>query len=472
MLLKRKSGLLVLLAAALAASPSAPVAAGPEHLSITWSTSCDQVSADCGTLSLPVDWTHPSAARFDLSLVRVKAADQSRRIGVLMVNPGGPGDSGVDFALRASTYFSPEVLARFDIVGFDPRGVKRTSPITCSKDLLAARPSTFPANQVEFDRVAAYNQQLRADCRSLSGPVFDHADTLSVVQDVDALRRALGERRITYFGHSYGSLIGEQYAERYGDHLRAMVISATMDHSLGTEDFLVSEAITAEDSFTQFTTWCSGTPSCALHDHDTTSTWNDLLARADRGEVSEPTAKILANTVKLLKNPQWTELAAYLRDLTEQPPTPTVPTDPPNIGVLQAVFCQDWQIRPADQAELARLTALERQAAPHMHRATAHDPAVGCIGLPPATNPQHHLHITKAPPILILNSAHDPVTPYSWPTNVHQQSADTTVLLTYDGWGHQVYNRNTCTRTTTDTYLLTLTTPTPALHCPAVPPPA
>jgi pimeloyl-ACP methyl ester carboxylesterase len=406
--------------------------------SIGWHPCPEDNTAECGTIRLPVDWTRPGGAAFDLWVARRKATGQ--RIGVLMTNPGGPGDSGVDFALRANTYFSPDVLAKFDVIGFDPRGVKRTQPITCSPDVLARQPSAYPGNQAEFNQVAKYNQELRTDCRQHTGPLYDHLDTLSTVRDMDAIRRALGERQISYFGHSYGSVIGEQYAELFGSQLRAMVTTGNVDHSVDGTQFFVAAAAAAEDSFDEFLKWCDGNPACPP---DVATLWDDALEKVDR----DTQAQLAFQAVNMLKGPQWPQLAQWIRTLLA-----THGSVPPQ---YTAIFCQDWQIRVRDYPELARLSAAEIKAAPHMRGSPEHFVAVGCIGWPQANNPQHRLRITDAPTILIGHSQHDPVSSYSWAVNIHQQ-ARKSVLLTYDGRGHQVYTRNACTRGAIDTYLTAL----------------
>jgi hypothetical protein len=138
------------------------------------------------------------------------------------------------------------------------------------------------------------------------------------------------------------------------------------------------------------------------------------------------------------------------------------------------VFCQDWQIRVTDYAQFARLTRAELRVAPHLRGAPrVHDAVAGCFGWPErANNPQHRLRITHAPKILMLNSLHDPASGYPWAVNVHRQTRDTTVLLTYAGSGHSVYGRSDCTRDAVDSYLTELTVPGDATRCAAVDPPA
>ncbi|GAA3838540.1 alpha/beta fold hydrolase [Streptomyces phyllanthi] len=138
--------------------------------------------------------------------------------------------------------FSPEVRRRFDIVSFNPRGVGGSNPVACSGALLAERPSPELKRQADFDATVAYNRRLRADCRARTGPVFNHLDTAQTVRDLDALRAALGERKLTFHGSSYGTLLGAQYAETYPRRVRAMVLESVMDHSVPTtRDFLQPE---------------------------------------------------------------------------------------------------------------------------------------------------------------------------------------------------------------------------------------
>ncbi len=481
---------IVVAVAVLAALTSSPAAAAP---TMDWEECAADRTADCGTLKLPIDRSRPGGDSFELAVIRRPATDPSRRIGVLLVNPGGPGDSGVNFVRdKGRTYFSADVQARFDIIGFDPRGIGQSEPVRCSAEVLARQPSPYPRNQAGFDRLVEYNRELRADCRDHSGPIFDHADTLNVVHDMDALRRALGERRISYFGHSYGTLIGQQYAERYGSRVRGMVLTANIDHSIGVREFLESTAATGEDSFRGFVAWCERTESCALHGEDVTAVWDAVLARADRGEVTDPdnpgrpltAADITRRAVTEFKGPDWDELAEWVAKLaapaTAAPATATPATAAPATATpgglagpaglaapagqsepdtrpfpFLAVFCQDWAFRVKDHAELARLTAAELRQAPHLRGSIAHGPIAGCVGWPDrVNNPQHRLRVTGSPRILLMNARHDPVNPMSWVTNVHRQARGAADLIVYEGWGHQVYNRDGCTRTAVDRHLI------------------
>lgn len=201
---------------------------------IEWRQCPEDRAVSCGTLQLPVDWSEPGGATFDLALARRVATDPARRIGALFVNPGGPGGSGVSFALAAAATFSPEVLQRFDIVGIDPRGVARSHPVVCSADALGQPGDTaLPRSPAEFAALVAFNRRLAADCRQHTGPLYDHVDTVSVARDIDAVRAALEEDEINWYGASYGTLMGQLYAELFPGRIRSMVNDGNMDHSLG-----------------------------------------------------------------------------------------------------------------------------------------------------------------------------------------------------------------------------------------------
>ncbi|MBW4716671.1 alpha/beta hydrolase [Saccharothrix obliqua] len=446
---------------------------------IDWRPCPELADVECGTVNLPVDWSKPRGARFDLAVARRKATDPGKRIGVLLINPGGPGGSGVDFALGANNYFSQRVQERFDIIGFDPRGVARSQPIKCSLDVLRRQPAT-PTDRASFEALGRYNRELAADCRAQSGPMYDHADTIGVINDIDALRRALGERQINYYGVSYGTLIGQQYAERYGRNIRSMIIDSNMDHSIDTWGFNETEARTAEDSFNEFVKWCDRTTSCALHGQDVAKAWDALLAKADRGEVvdpQDPTVKITADTIigaafGAFYGPNWQELSEALVSIGAGRSVPKAFTAEAVHNPFPAVFCQDWNVRVRSYGEFSALTRRATRLAPHMRGSTLGQTAIsGCIGLPEkVNNPQHRLRIKDAPKILMLNALHDPATGYEWAVEAHRQSRDTTVLLTYEGWGHGVYDRSDCTVNASDAYLIDREVPRNGTRCAAVEP--
>ncbi|MFF9274577.1 alpha/beta hydrolase [Streptomyces griseosporeus] len=441
---------------------------------------CDEPAeprAECASLSVPVDWDRPDGPRFDLAVARRKAADPGARVGALVFGPGGPGDSGVDMVVGRIGRFSPEVRRTFDIVSFDPRGVGRSNPVACSGDLLARRPSPEMRSQADFDATLAYNARLRADCRARTGPVFDHLDTGQTVRDLDALRAALGERKLTFHGSSYGTLLGAQYAETYPHRVRAMVLESVMDHSVLTaRDFLRDEAASAEDSFREFVRWCEGAADCALHGRDVRAVWRGLLARAGRGELEDParpgtslSASDLVNKVAFRKFYQadYAGLATAVAAMEASEPLPASPASVAPLHPATPVFCSDWHLPVRDYRAYASLVATMDRTAPDLPYLLPLHVTAACLGSP-AADPQHRLDVRGAPPVLVSNALHDPATGYPWAVSVARQLGRSGVLLTYEGQGHGSVTSGPCMEDAVDGYLVGLAVPPRGTRCPAV----
>ncbi|MHC5909012.1 alpha/beta hydrolase, partial [Streptomyces sp. S6] len=433
--------------------------------------------AECAALSVPVDWARPDGPRFDLAVARRKATDPGARVGAMVFGPGGPGDSGVDRVVGGIGRFSPEVRRRFDIVSFDPRGVGGSNPVTCSGDLLAERPSPEMRSQADFEATLAYNSRLRADCRARTGPVFDHLDTVQTVRDLDALRAALGERRLTFHGSSYGTLLGAQYAETYPHRVRAVVLESVMDHSVAsTRAFLRAEAVTAQDSFREFVKWCDGAARCALHGRDVHAVWQGLLVRAGRGELEDPkkpgtalSSSDLVNRVAFRKfyQPDHAGLATEIARMAASEPLPASPTTRLPLPPAVALFCSDWRLPVRDHQEYASLVTMMRTTAPDLPYLLPLHMVAACLGTPTA-NPQHPLDAHGAPPILVSNALHDPATGYPWAASVARQLGRGGALLTYEGQGHGSVTKGSCMTDAVDSYLTDLVVPPRGTRCPAV----
>ncbi|HEU4347693.1 MAG TPA: alpha/beta hydrolase [Actinoplanes sp.] len=219
---------------ALAAAPlvgNVAPAAAAQPARILWSP-CEHGGFECATVPVPLDHGQPGGASILLSLIRLPATDPQRRIGSLLVNPGGPGGSGVDVVLFASEIFPPEIRARFDLVGFDPRGVGRSTPLRCFGTPRQWGPAVWPdlpLTQGQVDVVAAADGYLADACEQSGGRIIDHMTTADVVRDMDLLRARLGDERLTFLGFSYGSMLGTTYANMFPQRVRAIVIDGVLD---------------------------------------------------------------------------------------------------------------------------------------------------------------------------------------------------------------------------------------------------
>ncbi|TCR26208.1 alpha/beta hydrolase [Streptomyces sp. BK205] len=438
----------------------------------------EKPGAECATLPVPVDWAHPNGPKLDLAVARRKATAPDAVVGSMVFGPGGPGDSGVQMVVGNISRFSPEVRRRFDIVSFDPRGVGASNPVTCSPALLAERPSPVLRSQEDFDATLAYNKRLRADCRARTGPVFDHLDTAQTVRDLDALRTALGERKLTFHGSSYGTLLGAQYAETYPRRVRAMVLESVIDHSVPTtRDFLHAEAATAEDSFQEFVKWCERATDCALHGRDVRTVWRGLLAWAERGELEDPTkpgsslsSSDLVNKIAFRKFYQadYRGLATAITGMEASRPLPASPTSTAPLPAAAPVFCSDWHLPVRDYRDYAAVVTMMNRAAPDLPHLLPLHMTAACLGAPTA-NPQHRLHVHGAPPILVSNALHDPATGYPWAVSVARQLGRSGALLTYEGHGHGSVTSGPCMEHAVNSYLTDLAVPPPGARCPAEP---
>ncbi|MBP2338860.1 pimeloyl-ACP methyl ester carboxylesterase [Saccharothrix coeruleofusca] len=457
--------------------------AGGKPAAIAWTPCPDRPVTECGTLTRPIDPERPELGTFPMALARHRATDPARRVGVLVVNPGGPGQSGVDFASGARWYFSPEVLARFDVVGFDPRGVGDSQPVRCSVELQFGGPGTHPTDRTGFERLREHNRLLREDCARHSGPIIDHVSTEEVVGDVDALRQALGEDRISYYGLSYGTVIGQRYAERHGDRVRAMLLDSVVDRGVDAREHVAASARAAADVLARWLRWNERTASSPLHGRDAGALWDELMASAARGELADPddpTRRITphdlsGNLTASAYLPDWEGFSAWVLALRDGAPAARAASraaggDPSLFATaFQAITCADLGFRVRSHAEYAALTRLENRISPRTAGSLRGNTAMtGCLGVPDTRTPQRPGAMRTAVPTLLLNSGHDPSTPHEWAVAVRRQQPRSTVLVTYEGDGHGVYDRSDCTRRVGDDYLLSLSLPSDGTTCPAV----
>jgi len=189
---------------------------------------------ECAKVWVPVDYDGPDRSLIALAPVRLPATDPARRIGSLFLNPGGPGGSGVDFVLGLGPFlYSEEVRASFDLVGFDPRGIARSTPLLCfdglEESLAALPPFPFPVTPREEVTQTRSNATVANACDERGGRIIDHMSTANVARDMEPLRRAVGDAKLTYAGYSYGSYLGVTYANLFPDRVRALVVDGVLD---------------------------------------------------------------------------------------------------------------------------------------------------------------------------------------------------------------------------------------------------
>ncbi|MFL6126338.1 alpha/beta fold hydrolase [Actinophytocola sp.] len=419
-------------------------------------------NVDCATIPVPIDYAHPATGTIDLAIARTRATGE--RQGTLVYMPGGPGDSGVN-RLLGGNVVPPAVAERFDIVSYDPRGTNRSHPVVCDPTLVANLPNFVPETGARLADLQEYARDLGNSCRRDTGPLVDHIDNVSVARDIDSIRAALGERQITLYGRSYGTLAGQMYAENFPRRVRGLVLDSVFDHGLDPTRFAVTEARTGEDAFGEFAKWCAADAGCVLHGQDVGQVYGDLFDRAARGELPVSAFELVQAVLNTFYTPHWSDTAELLRQLSGGPAT--LAADEPAPFPL-AAFCADHRVRLSSQGEWEAMWRKQTEAAPTMRAHFAFAALTLCSAWPAATpNPQHRTHVARSvPPVLIMNSLHDPATAYEWAQDVNRQ-IDRSVLLTYDGWGHGITNRTDCTKAVFTDYVVNGRPPRPGTHCAA-----
>ncbi len=445
------------------------------------------VTFECGTVRVPQDWHHPgNGSTFDIALMRAHAAGQSGRIGSLLVNPGGPGGSGVQLAAYLSQGLPAEVTRRFDLVGFDPRGVGKSSPVECISDADKDANIGFepdPASQPQFDRLVQLTRQMAEDCQSRYRATLGLFATEQAVRDMDAIRGALGDEKLTFLGYSYGTLLGAVYAHLFPRRVRALVLDGAVDPR--ENDVAASEGQAAgfENAFNQFAAWCKVNATLCPIGPDARRALTAILGkvrsrplRAPDGRQVTPGWVFTAVVSALYSRSQWPVLGGALGQVNRGDPD----------GVLQlvdlfyerdshghytnlidansAINCVD-ETDPPSVAEVRRYQSDWRKKYPLFGAPLALS-MLACSVWPATRDPYPVGAADGAPPILVVGTRNDPATPYAQTARLASLLGTGTVL-TWEGDGHTAYPQTACVTSAVDGYLVDLKVPDDNTSCPA-----
>ena len=236
---------------------------------IVW-TACDgstNTEVECGNIEVPFDYADPEQGSFVLYVKKHNAASPADRIGSMMVNPGGPGFGGSSLADDAQYYFSQDLIDRFDIIAWDPRGTGESTPAVNCVDTfdeyfgLDSPPETPEEKQELIDASQAFNDK----CAENSGTILPYISTMASAQDINSLRLALGEEKVSYFGFSYGSELGTTWATMFPETVRAIVVDGAVDPNASSVQEGMNQAKGFEGQLTTFLKQCSEKTTCAFH---------------------------------------------------------------------------------------------------------------------------------------------------------------------------------------------------------------
>ena len=257
-----------------AKSPSTPnpeiADAAPAELRSYYAQQVDWVPCEsdfkCAKIKVPLDYSKPDGDSIEIAALKLSTKGNSK--GSLLVNPGGPGGSGYDFVRDAgSTNISDKVRTNYDIVGFDPRGVKRSAPVTCLTDQErdASRAKIYALDtDAGLAETLADNKAIAAKCAEKTGPVLGHIDTVSAAKDLDILRAVLNDTKLNYIGFSYGTFLGSTYASLFPDNVGRMVLDGAMDPSLSYEELTSGQAKAFEKALSAYVERCLQSAGCPL----------------------------------------------------------------------------------------------------------------------------------------------------------------------------------------------------------------
>jgi pimeloyl-ACP methyl ester carboxylesterase len=449
---------------------------------------------ECATLDVPQDWAEPDAGEtFALALVRVRAGDQANRIGSLVVNPGGPGASGVDAAVQLSLRpliggLPDDVTEHFDIVGFDPRGVGRSSPVECFTDAdldgrFGGEPD--PVSQADFDLAVADSQRRVGACGDKHGDALRHYSTRQTAHDLDAIRAAVGDEQLSYLGYSYGTLLGAVYAHLYPEHIRAMVLDGAVDPRRPDPDESLGggQAAGFERAFDNFAGWCAAAPDQCPIAPDARAAVTGAIEQARVSPVPgaggrDATAGWVfwAVVSSLYVQDLWPQLAEAVDDLGRGDPDGVfrladLYTGRDSDGAYPNLFDANTAINCTDSdlelgIEQIRTTQEEWRDTYPLFGAPLAVGMLDCAQWPGGSDPYPYGEAAGAPPIVVVGTTGDPATPYE-STAVLADLLGTGVVLTYEGEGHTVYPQQGCINEAVNAYLVDLAVPADGTTCSA-----
>ena len=442
-------------------------------------------------MKVPLDWAHPDNGKtVSITVLRVRSQSQHNRIGSLVVNPGGPGGSGTEAALDLAVSELPQaILDRFDIVGFDPRGVALSDPIKCipakEKDAelnLPPDPTTDAQWQANIDEA----KKVADECHSIYGNDLTFFSTAETVRDMEALRAKLGDSKLTYLGYSYGTLLGAEYASAYPDKVRALVLDGAVDPTIDSVQQDQTQAAGFQLAFSHFAANCEKKGSaCGLGGNPQAFVQN-LMKSADAKPIPSGSSKdkrvveagavLLAVISALYDESQWDQLESALVDASKGDGAGVLALDDQynerqpdgsysNIqDANAAIGCADETDRPP-LSEAKQLEPQWRASNPLFGGSAASSLAFCSFWKAPPDKP---IKVTDnhAPTVLVIGTTGDPATPISGARHLAALlgSGD---LLVWQGDGHTAYPKTSCVTNDVDNYLIELKAPAPESSCPA-----
>ncbi len=462
---------------------------------LTWTGEGDLL--DSTEVEVPLDWSEPGGETIEIAVMRHKAAGDS--LGSLLMNPGGPGGSGYDYVRDYAQYLvTPGVLEQFDLIGFDPRGVNHSNPVTCYTDaadrdeyLYGTYESPY-GTQGWVDELTEREKAYADACEENTGPLLAHIDAASVARDMDVMRAVLGDDKINYLGYSYGTYLGTMYAELFPDKVGRMVLDGAVDPTVSDLEALANQMGGFESALRAFVADCQANNSDCPFSGDVDSAMTEIRALLDgidaKGLVASDGRELDSATVGtgiadyLYSDSLWPDLAILFADLQAESADSTFAAADDYNGrnadgtyidnsndVYSAVTCAEGDLGTDSVDTLGGIPVLKEKA-PTIGDYFGYDDTFVldalCSNWPhPVAEQPTVFDAEGADPIIVIGTTNDPATPYANAVSLAKQLSSG-VLISYEGEGHTIYAQGvTCVDEAVDAYLIEGTVPTEDPMC-------
>lgn len=433
---------------------------------------------ECTTFNVPIDYANPADGAMQISAIRKLATRTA--LGSLVLNPGGPGGSGIEYTTYAEYVVSDTLRESFDIVGFDPRGVGESTPVECLNDVQTEEYIALdgsPDNQTEIDQAQAMSELFAQSCATNSPETYKFLDTISATRDIDILRELLGDEKLNWLGKSYGTFLGATYADLFPDRVGRMLLDGAIDPTLTNEQLSYGQALGFELALARFVDDCATKSDCPLSASGAAgvSEVGDLLIKLDANPVTLDDGRLFTQAMGTLgvvgslydKQYGWPELRtnlglAFDDDFSGLASSVDFYTGRQSDGsykdnsndAIAAVNCLDRPDRATTEQTVA-LAAKWKQEAPNFGEYLAWSNISCSYWQAEATGVPKEIAAPGTPKILVVGTVNDPATPYSWSQALAAQLSKG-VLLTLDGDGHTAYYQGSkCIDEIVDNFYLT-----------------
>ncbi|MEO8282949.1 MAG: alpha/beta hydrolase [Pseudarthrobacter sp.] len=431
----------------------------------------------CATVTVPMDYANPDGDKIQLAALR--APSTGKKTGSLLVNPGGPGGSGYDFVKDAAgTHFSQSVRANYDLVGFDPRGVKRSAPVKCMTDEErdAARAKIYDLQtDAGLATALADNKAIAEQCAAQTGPSLGHIDTVSAAKDLDILRAVVNDTKLNYLGYSYGTFLGSTYASLFPDNVGRMVLDGALDPSISNEELTMGQAVAFEKAIRAYVAKCQQGDGCPLTGtvdsgvqqiRDLIDAIQNRPWQAKDGRMVNATMLVSGLITPLYNDQSWPALtqaleAALRGDASLMLRLSDLSADRGPNGkytsnstfAFSAINCLDYPM-VSDTAGMRAEEQRLRQASPTLGYFFAYG-GTNCVDWPyKNVRTPAPVEYTGQSPIVVIGTTGDPATPVEWAASLRKQLGNAS-LMTWQGEGHTAYGRaNSCLEDAVDSYFV------------------